>query len=95
MALLSRFNKQYQFKYNVKPTYNIWAEQWAADALVESYGLDTCYELLEYYFESAQRPDWKYFSNFAHEIVRAKADAEQDIKERAERRKLARQWLSD
>lgn len=95
MALLSRFNKHYQFKYDVKPTYNLWAEQWAADALIESYGLQTCYELLEYYFESAQKPDWKYFSNFAQEIVVAKANKERDDIERRERRRMAREWLSE
>ncbi len=95
MALLSRFNKHYQFKYNVKPTYNLWAEQWAADALIESYGLSTCYELLEYYFESAQKPDWKYFSNFAHEIVLAKQNYESDKKEREQRRQLAKKWLNE
>lgn len=95
MALLSRFNKHYQFKYDVKPTYNLWAEQWAADALIESYGLQTCYELLEYYFESAQKPDWKYFSNFAQEIVTAKANKERDDIERKERRQKAREWLSE
>lgn len=95
MALLSRFEKHYQFKYDVKPVYNRWAEQWAADALVDSYGLQGCYELLDYYFESALKPDWKYFANFANEIVRAKEVQEQDKRERAERRKMARAWLNE
>jgi hypothetical protein len=67
----------------------------AADALIESYGLHECYDLLEYYFESAQKPDWKYFSNFAQEIIKSKANKEQDDKERQERRKLARAWLDE
>jgi hypothetical protein len=95
MALLSRFNKHYQSKYEVKPTYNLWAEQWAADALVDSYGLEYCYDLLEYYFEVSSKPDWKYFSNYAHEIIKAKANKEQDDRERAERRNMARAWLND
>ena len=95
MALLSRFNKHYQNKYGIKPTYNLWAEQWAADALIESYGLQDCYNLLEYYFESAQKPDWKYFSNFAHDIIVAKQNYELDIQERKQRRQLAKKWLSE
>ena len=95
MALLSRFDKHYQFKYNEKPTYNKWAEQWAADALVDSYGLQECYALLEYYFDAAEKPDWKYFSNFASEIVRARDLKQQDDKERAERRRMAKAWLSE
>jgi hypothetical protein len=95
MALLSRFNKHYQLKYEIKPTYNLWAEQWAADALVESYGIEMCYDLLEYYFESAQKPDWKYFSNHAHDIVVAKKNYESDIEERKKRRELAKKWLNE
>ena len=95
MALLSRFDKHYQFKYNVKPTYNKWAEQWAADALVDSYGLQECYALLEKYFDVAEKPDLKYFSNFESEIIKARNNKEQDEIERAERRRLARAWLSE
>lgn len=95
MALLSRFDKHYQFKYEVKPVYNKWAEQWAADALVDSYGLTFCYDLLDYYFDVAQKPDWKYFSNFAQEIIDGRARYEQDKIDRAERRKMAKEWLSE
>ena len=95
MALLSRYAKHYQFKYNEKPIYNMWAEQWAADALVDSYGLQYCYDLLEYYFDVAQKPDWKYFSNFAQEIIQSRINKEQDDKERAERRAQAKAWLNE
>jgi hypothetical protein len=95
MALLSRYNKHYQFRYNEKPVYNMWSEQWAADALVDSYGLQHCYDLLEYYFDVAQRPDWKYFSNNAQDIIQAKANKEKDDKERAERRAKAKAWLNE
>lgn len=94
MALLSRFDKLYKFKYEVKPNYNMWAEQWAADALIESYGLQTCYDLLEYYFEVAQKPEWKYFSNNTDDIILGKRLAEQDLKDRIERRKKAKEWLN-
>lgn len=95
MALLSRFNKYYQAKYNEKPAYNLWVEQWAADALIESYGLSDCYDLLEYYFSVAAKPDWKYFANFAQEIIKSKANAEQDEEERKQRRRMARAWLNE
>jgi hypothetical protein len=95
MALLSRFNKYYKLKYESEPIYNQWVEQWAADALIESYGIKKCYEILDYYFSVTDRPDWKYFSNFAHEIIMSKQNKEQDDKEREERRRLARKWLSE
>ena len=94
MALLSRYDKHYLFRYETKPVYNKWAEQWAADAIIDSYGIHDCYELLDYYFGTAEKPDWKYFSNFIDTIERAKKMKEQDDKERAERRKKAKEWLN-
>jgi hypothetical protein len=95
MALLSRYSKLHTFKYEQKPTYNINVEQWAADALIESYGMAQCYDLLDYYFEVAESPTWKYFANYADKLVDAREQVEHDKRERAERRKLARAWLND
>lgn len=95
MALLSRYSKLHAFKYGQKPVMNLNVEQWSADALVESYGLHTCYELLEYYFNVAQRPNWNFFAYNAQSLVDAKAAKEQDDKERAERREMAKRWLSE
>lgn len=96
MILLSAYDKQYALKYDKKPPqYNKWAEQWAADALIESYGLSKCCELLEYYFSVAENPTWTFFSYNAEKILSGKLDVEQDIRERQERRKKAREWLSE
>ena len=54
MALLSRYNKFYTQRYERKSNINLNVEQWAADGLVESYGISQCYDLLEYYFSIAQ-----------------------------------------
>jgi hypothetical protein len=94
-ALLSKYDKYYQLRYKEKPIYNKWSEQWAADALVDSYGMEYCFDLLQYYFDVASKPDWKYFSNYAQEIITSRKLKEQDDKERAERRKLAREWLNE
>ena len=74
---------------------NLNVEQWAADALVESYGIAQCYDILEYYFSIAQDPSWNYFAYNAEKILNAKLDKEQDDKERLERRRKARAWLSE
>ena len=74
---------------------NLNVEQWAADALVESYGIGICYDLLDYYFNIASSPSWNYFAYNAEKILEAKLEVEQDIKERQERRKLARRWISE
>lgn len=95
MALLSRYAKLHTKHYEQRVVLNLNVEQWAADALIESYGLPECYDLLEYYFGVAQKPTWKYFANYAHDIIEKREQLEQDIKERAERRKKAKEWLNE
>jgi hypothetical protein len=95
MALLSRFNKFYLQRYEQKSNMNLNVEQWAADALVESYGITQCYDLIEYYFSIAQEPSWNYFAYNAEKILNGRLDVQQDLREREERRQLARKWLSE
>lgn len=94
MALLSRYSKLHTFHYNEKPSYNINVEQWAADALIESYTLQGCYDLLTYYFDVSDKPNWKYFANYAEKIIEARAERERDLQDRKERRRLAKEWLN-
>ena len=95
MALLSRYNKLHLQRYETKSNLNLNVEQWAADALVESYGIGMCYDLLDYYFNISASPSWNYFAYNAEKILEAKIEVEQDLKERKERRKLARRWVSE
>lgn len=95
MALLSRFDKHYKFKLGQGPQYNKWVEQWSADALIESYGLDKCYQLLEYYFDITANPSWKHFAYIAHDILEEIQEQEKDLKERQERREKAKEWLNE
>ena len=95
MALLSRYSKYHTAKYEQKPSLNLNVEQWAADALVESYGVSGCYDILEYYFKVAENPSWNYFAYNAEKILQAQKDKARDDKERAERRQMAREWLSE
>jgi hypothetical protein len=93
MALLSRYIKLHSEKYNQKPSLNLNVEQWAADALIQSYTIQGCYDLLAYYFEASQSPSWKYFANYADKIFEARDQYYKDIEERQERRRQARVWL--
>jgi hypothetical protein len=95
MALLSRYSKLHTKHYEQRATLNLNVEQWAADALIESYTLPFCYDLLEYYFEVAQSPAWKYFANYADKIIDAREEHQRDLKERAERRARAKEWLNE
>ena len=95
MALLSRFNKLYLQRYEQKSNMNLNVEQWAADGLVESYGLPQCYDLVDYYFGIAQEPNWNFFAYNAEKILNGKIDKEQDDKDRIQRRLKAKEWLSE
>jgi hypothetical protein len=94
-SLLSRYSKFYVQKHEMKPLLNLNVEQWAADALIESYGLQQCYDLLEYYFSVAQTPSWKYFANYADNIIMSREQIKKDQEERSYRRKKAKEWLDD
>lgn len=95
MALLSRFNKFYLQRYEQKSNMNLNVEQWSADALIESYGIGDCYDILEYYFSIAQEPSWNYFAYNTEKIINGKKETEQDKKDRIERRRMAKEWLSE
>jgi hypothetical protein len=95
MALLSRYSKLHMFHYGERPSLNLNVEQWAADGLIESYSLPECYDLLQYYFEASPSPTWKYFANYADNIIQARSRVQEDNKERAERRKMAKEWLNE
>jgi hypothetical protein len=95
MALLSRYSKLHKIKYQEKPIVNLNVEQWAADALIESFGLDVCYDMLQYYFDVSPSPSWKYFANYAENIINSREQVVQDLRERAERRQKAKEWLSE
>jgi len=94
MALLSRYSKLHTVKYEEKPSLNLNVEQWASDALIESYGIGKCYDLLDYYFSVSLSPSWSYFAYNTEKILQAKLDKMKDDEERAERRKKAKEWLN-
>jgi hypothetical protein len=95
MALLSRYNKLHLQRYEQKSNLNLNVEQWASDALIESYGLNACYDLLTYYFDVSQNPSWNFFAYNAQQIINGRDAVQRDLLERAERRKLAKEWLSE
>ena len=95
MALLSRYGKLHLQRYQKKNLLNLNVEQWAADGLIESYGLAQCYDLLDYYFNVSAAPSWSYFAYNAEKILQAKKDKDRDEEERKERRRLAKEWLSE
>ena len=81
-------------KYGFYPQLNRHKEQWPARDLVESFGLDTVLDLIEYYVSIApDTPKWETFKWRADDLLTQKNAEEQDQTERAENRKKARAWL--
>jgi hypothetical protein len=95
MALLSRYNKLHLQRYEQKANLNLNVEQWAADGLIESYGISACYDLLDFYFQVSVSPSWNVFAYKAQDLLDRKNEIQKDIKDRAERRQKAKEWLSE
>jgi hypothetical protein len=95
MALLSRYSTLHKSRYGEKPSLNINVEQWAADALIDFYGMPECYDILSYYFEAVASPSWKHFAYRTEDIINARKRIEQDLAEREERKRMARAWLNE
>jgi hypothetical protein len=95
MALLSRYNKLHLQRYEQKANLNLNVEQWAADGLIESYGISACYDLLDFYFQVSASPSWNVFAYKAQDLLDRKNEIQKDIKDRAERRQKAKEWLSE
>ena len=91
-ALLTRY-KKLAISNNISININIHVEQWAADSLIESYGLDMCYELLDYYFRISETPSWKWFVNNADKIFKNLTARKEDARIRAVLREQAKDWL--
>jgi hypothetical protein len=91
-ALLTRYKKLAIFN-NINTNINIHVEQWAADSLIESYGLDMCYEMLDYYFRISETPSWKWFANNADKLYKNLQGKKEDDRIRSELRKQAKEWL--
>ena len=77
------------------PNINKYNEQWAADALVESFAMQDIYDAMEYYFQINHFPTWKGFANNVDRLLQSKAAKEEDDRLRAERRAMAKEWLNE
>lgn len=92
-ALLSRY-KKLAVSRNIDYNINIHVEQWAADSLIESYTLDICYELLDYYFKISEIPSWKWFVNNADKLYKNLQNKKEDDRIRELMKQQAKDWLN-
>ena len=93
-AVLSRYEKHCKVNGLPVPNMNKYNEQWAADALLESFDIQDIYDAMTYYFMINPSPTWKGFANNVDRLLQSKAAKEEDDRLRAERRAKAKEWLS-
>jgi hypothetical protein len=91
--VIGKFEKACKDHGFVRPALNKNREQWAADALLESYRLDEIDEALAYYFKVNSAPKWSWFANNMDKILAAIDAKKEDEAFRAEQRKKAEAWL--
>ena len=93
--LISLFEKHCRLKGMDKPNLNKNKEQWAADALLESFTFDELDNAMRYYFRVSVKPTWSWYSNNVEKIIGAAEVDRQDKEFRAEMRNKAKEWLSE
>lgn len=94
-AIISKF-EQHCRKSNVAvPQINKYNEQWASDALLESFPYQDILDAMEYYFQINRRPTWKGFANNADRLLQSMRLKKEDEEFRAEMRRKAKEWLNE
>ncbi len=93
-----RFSLLTKFKKNLNAMgkdqdINIYAQQWAADAMIESYGYDKCVDIINYYFKVAESPDWTWLSYNSEKVLQSMKLEQEDLELRAKLREGAKRWL--
>ena len=93
-ALMSTFKKRLKEK-NLAQEMNLYSQQWAADALIESYGYDQCLNIIDYYFKVSSSPTWTWFTYTADKVLQSKSLEEEDMAVRKILRQKAKGWMEN
>ncbi len=93
-ALISKFEQMCRINGYQKPTLNKHKEQWAADAILESWDDPDIYRAMEYYFKINKNPSWNGFVNNVDGLLESLRQQEADAKFRADMREKAKAWLT-
>lgn len=94
-AVISKFEQLCKRHGLVRSPLNRYAEQWAADGLIQSYGQQVVVEVMEYYFDINKNPDWKKFAYKFADLLKAKLAREEDDKYRAKLRLKMKELIDE
>jgi hypothetical protein len=92
-ALISKFEQNYKINNIIKPAINKYNEQWAADALLESFDYKDILLAMSYYFKINNNPTWKGFANNVDRLLQSINTQEEDRIFREEMRLKAKEWV--
>jgi hypothetical protein len=91
-ALMNKFKKKLQ-ESGKSQDINLFSQQWAADAMIDSYGYDQCLEAIEYYFSISASPDWTWFAYNSEKVIQSRRQDNEDRELRKKLRAGAKKWL--
>ena len=94
-ALISKFEQNYKVNGMVKPAINKYNEQWAADALLESFDYSEILLAMSYYFKINNNPTWKGFANNVDRLLQSIKIQEEDRLFREDMKAKAKEWVDD
>ena len=92
-ALISKFEQNYKANGIVKPAINKYNEQWAADALLESFEYKDIIIAMSYYFKINGNPTWRGFANNVDRLLQSIKTQEEDRIFREDMRLKAKEWI--
>ena len=93
-ALLSLFKKLHADNGFGPLNINTFAQQWAADAIIDDIGYDDARELVHYYFKITSSPSWTWFTYNWDKVAASQAADLEDRRQRAIMREKAKEWLN-
>jgi hypothetical protein len=91
-ALMNKFKKKLQ-ESGKNQEINLFSQQWAADAMIDSYGYDECLNAIDYYFSVSASPDWTWFTYNSEKVIQSRRQQEDDAQLRRKLRVGAKKWL--
>lgn len=94
-AIISRFEKNAREKGVTLQPINKYSQQWAADAMIESYGYEDCLDIVDYYFIVSASPDWSWLAYNSEKLVQSRQAEVEDKALRARLRQGAKKWLEN
>lgn len=92
-AIISRFEKNAKDKGIFHQPINKYSQQWAADAMIESYGYENSLDIVDYYFIVSASPEWNWLAYNSEKLLQSKQSEEEDKRLRARLRQGAKKWL--